>query len=312
MQIPIELEQEILMRLLLIAATLIILVVIMRLAQRVARRTVDDPSRVYRANRVIRRIVGVTAAALVIALLSPDLRGLFTVLTVIGAGLAIALREALLSVAGWIRITLISPYRVGERVQIGDVHGDVIDIRILRTTLMEIRGWVDADQSTGRIVHVPNSWVFERAVYNYSRGFSFIWNEISFTVTFGSDWRAARDIMRSLAEESSVIVEQQATKQIHEMSREFLVHYGILTPFVYVRVVENGVRLTLRYLCEVRKRRGTEHAFTVSILDAFREHGSIEFAYPQLGVSRPGQSQFLPPVPSSDQGPGVAGPDAGA
>jgi small-conductance mechanosensitive channel len=312
MQLPFDIGDELLTRLTLILVTLVVLVLAMRLAQRIARRAVQDPARVYRANRIIRRLVGVAAVVLVITLLSPDLRALVTVLTVIGAGLAIALREALLSVAGWIRIVMMSPYSVGERVQIGDVHGDVIDIRMLRTTLMEIRGWVEADQSTGRIVHVPNSWVFERAVYNYSRGFRFIWNEVSFTITFGSDWRAARDIIRGLAEESSSILESQAAREIREMSREFLVHYGILTPFVYVQVVENGVRLTLRYLCEVRKRRGTEHAFTVSILDAFREHGSIEFAYPQIEISTPGQSQFSPPVPPADGSPGLAAADPDA
>ncbi len=312
MQLPLELETEILTRLVLILVTLVVLVVLMRIAQRIARRTVDDPSRVYRANRIIRRVVGLVAVILVITLLSPDLRGLVTVLTVIGAGLAIALREALLSVAGWMRIVLLSPYRIGDRVQIGDVHGDVIDIRMLRTTLMEIRGWVDADQSTGRIVHVPNSWTFERAVFNYSRGFHFIWNEVSFTVTFGSDWRAAREIILGFAEESSTIVGQQAAQEIREMSREFLIHYGVMTPFVYVQVAENGVRLTLRYLCEVRKRRGTEHAFTVSILEAFRAHGGIEFAYPQIGISKPDRSQFIPPeMPPADP-TGVAAGDADA
>lgn len=312
MQLPLELETEILTRLVLILVTIVMLVLLMRIAQRIARRTVDDPARLYRANRIIRRIVGLVAAILVITLLSPDLRGLVTVLTLIGAGLAIALREALLSVAGWMRIVLLSPYRIGDRVQIGEVHGDVIDIRMLRTTLMEIRGWVDADQSTGRIVHVPNSWTFERSVYNYSRGFSFIWNELAFTVTFGSDWRAAREILLGLADESAAIVAQQAAKEIREMSREFLIHFGVLTPFVYVQVVENGVRLTLRYLCEVRKRRGTEHAFTVSVLDAFRAHGGIEFAYPQIRISKPDRSQFIAPEapPTRDAGVAAPGPDA--
>lgn len=98
--------------------------------------------------------------------------------------------------------------------------------------------------------------------------------------------------MLGFAEESAAIVEQQARKEIHALSREFLVHYSILTPFVYVRIVENGVRLTLRYLCEVRKRRGSEHALVVSILDAFSKHGSIEFAYPALHLTQRPLSQF--------------------
>ena len=117
----------------------------------------------------------------------------------------------------------------------------------------------------------PNAWIFLHGVYNYSRGFGFIWNEIAFTVTFRSDWEAARDLMLARAEETSNIVAQQAKRQIRRMSRDYLVHYGILTPFVYVQITERGVRLTLRYLCEVRKRRGTAHALTMSLLEDFQQ-----------------------------------------
>jgi small-conductance mechanosensitive channel len=129
--------------------------------------------------------------------------------------------------------------------------------------------------------------VLQFGVYNYTQGFSFIWNELSVTVTGGSDWEAAREIMLSLAQETAAIVEQQVSKQILRMSREYLVHYSILTPFVYVRVVPEGVCLSLRYLCEVRKRRGTEHALTVSMLKAFREHGRIELAADQGSAAQP-------------------------
>lgn len=291
MQLPIDLTDEWLDRLVVFLLSLALLVLLTRMALHVVRRSVSDGTRAYHAAKVIRRIAVTGVVVLLVVLLSPDVRGLITLLTVVGAGLAIALREALLSVAGWVRIGVISPYRIGERIEINGVHGDVIDIRMLRTTLMEIRGWVEADQSTGRIVHIPNSWLFEHALYNYSRGFNFIWNEVAFTLTFRSDWRAARDILQGLADESAAIVSQQATKELKDMSREFLIHYSVLTPFVYVRVVENGVRLTLRYLCDVRKRRGTEHAITVSILEAWRAHGGIEFAYPAVQVSTPDQDQ---------------------
>ena len=115
--------------------------------------------------------------------------------------------------------------------------------------------------------------------------------------------------MQQFAEESTQLVEHQAADEIRQMSREFLVHYSILTPFVYVRVVENGILLTLRYLCDVRKRRGTEHALTVSILAALVEEGDIEFAYPTVGVASLHGPQFGPmPEPSSGrQRPHVEG-----
>ena len=285
-----ETFQKILISLVIILGT----IVLVKVGQRVALRYIEDPSRRYRTAKLLGRLGSLVALFAIIALWSPRGRDVLTLLTVIGAGLAIAMREALLSFAGWMNIALRTPYTQGDRIQVNDVRGDVIDIRLIHTTLMEVGGWVEAEQSSGRIVHIPNSWIFQHPLYNYTRGFGFIWNEYALTLTFRSDWQAARDIMLSFAQESAAIVEQQAAQQIRRMSREYLIHYSILTPFVYVKIVPNGIRLSLRYLCEVRKRRGTEHALTLSILAAFEEHGGIELAYPTTGISVLDSPQFGP------------------
>ena len=258
--------------------TVVVLVgsyVLVRVFQRTALRFIDEPHRRYRVSKLIGRIWGILTVTMILVIWSPQPSRLVTILSVIGAGLAIANREAILSLAGRLNIALRGPYVHGDRIEVNGVIGDVIDIRLIQTSLMEVGGWVHADQSTGRIVHIPNSWVLQFGVYNYTQGFSFIWNELAVTVTFDSDWEAAREILLSLAQETAAIVEQQVSKQILKMSREYLVHYSILTPFVYVRVAGDGICLNLRYLCEVRKRRGTEHALSASLLKAFREHGNI-------------------------------------
>ncbi len=294
MPFEIDFQSEFVQRLLLAVGASIVIVVVVRLGQRLAKRYATDPSRIYYSSRLIGRLGGIAIILILVTVLSPRLGDLVTVLTVIGAGLAIAMREVLLNVAGWFYISLASPYRTGDRIEINGKQGDVIDIRVMRTTVMEIRGWVDADQSTGRLAHIPNGWTLSFTTYNFTRGFNFIWNELPITISFRSDWKAAGDIMQSFAEESTKLVAHQAADEIRQMSREFLIHYSILTPFVYVRIVDNGVRLTLRYLCDVRKRRGTEHALTVSILDAFREQGGIELAYPMVGVSQMQGPQYGP------------------
>lgn len=278
-------------------ALLLAAYVLTKLAQRLVPRYVEEPVRRYRVSKVIGRTAALVTLLLILVTWSPNLKDLLTILTVVGAGLAIALREVVLGVFGWLNLVLRAPYRQGERVEVNGVQGDVIDIRLLHSTFMEIGGWVDADQSTGRLVHVPNSWVYLYPVYNYTRGFKFIWNEVSLVVTFRSNWQAAREIMLSMAEVSAEIVEQQAKEEIRRMARDYLVHYSILTPFVYVRIVPNGVQLTLRYLCEARKRRGTEHALTMSILERFTQKGDIELAYPMLGITPVDPPQFGPPPP---------------
>lgn len=288
----IDLQNELVYSSLVVAAILLATFVFSRLTSRIAKRFVTEPARLYNINRLIRRIFGILAVTLIVGFFSPRIGDIVTILTVVGAGIAIALREALLSLAGWFYISLMKLYAPGDRVEVNGITGDVLDVRLFKTTLLEIRNWVDADQNTGRLVHFPNGWVFLHAVQNFSHGFNFIWNELPVTVTFRSDWKKAREIMADFANETARMVEHQASQELRQLSREYLIHYSILTPFVYVRIVENGVRLTLRYLCDVRKRRGTEHALTVSILDAFANESDIEFAYPMVGVAHLEGPQF--------------------
>ena len=90
------------------------------------------------------------------------------------------------------------PFEVGDRIQIGDQKGDVIDQRIFMFTVLEIGNWVDADQSTGRVIHIPNGKIFLETLASYTKGFEYIWNEIPVQVTFESDWRKAKNILESL------------------------------------------------------------------------------------------------------------------
>lgn len=291
------LQNEIATKAIYTAIAVLVAFIVVKIGQRIARGYFNDPERVYRSYKSARRLAAFLALVTIVIIWSPGFGDFVTLLTVIGAGMAIALREVLLSVAGWARITALSTFKEGDRIEINNVRGDVLDVRLLRTTLMEVGGWVDADQSTGRIVHFPNSWLFEYGLYNYTRYFKFIWNELPVLVTFRSDWKAAREIMQKWAEESAAIVEKQARDEIKQVSQEFLFHYSILTPFVYVRINQDGVELTLRYLCEARKRRGSEHALTMMILDDFKNHPNIELAHRSLAMVPRDAPQFegIPP-----------------
>ncbi|NNL47245.1 MAG: mechanosensitive ion channel, partial [Acidimicrobiia bacterium] len=181
MPFEIDFQSEFIQRVFLAVGASIIILIIVKLGQRLAKRYATDPSRIYYSSRLIGRLGGIAIILILVTVLSPRLGDLVTVLTVIGAGLAIAMRELLLNLAGWFYISLASPYRQGDRIEINGVQGDVIDIRVMRTTVMEIRGWVDADQSTGRIAHIPNGWTLNFTTYNFTRGFNFIWNELPIT-----------------------------------------------------------------------------------------------------------------------------------
>jgi small-conductance mechanosensitive channel len=199
--------------------------------------------------------------------------GLFT------AGLAIALKDPLTNLAGWFFIVFRKPFVVGDRVQIGNHSGDVIDIRMFQFTILEIGNWVDADQSTGRIIHLPNAKVFQQSQANYSTGFNYIWNEIPVLITFESDWKKTRKILESIIQKSEHL-SSSAEKEILNASRNFMIYYTHLTPIVYTKVEDSGVKFTIRYLCDPRRRRGSENDIWEEILIEFQKHNDIDFAYP--------------------------------
>lgn len=211
------------------------------------------------------------------------------------AGLAIALKDLLTNIAGWIFILTRKPFNVGDRIQIGEHAGDVIDIRLFQFTLLEIGNWVDADQSTGRIIHVPNGVVFTRTQANYSAGFEYIWNEIRVLVTFESNWSLAKTMLDKIVRHHSENLSADAQKKIIEASKKYMIFYQHLTPIVYTSVDPSGILLTMRYMCDPRKRRSTEHKIWEDVLTEFAKQKEIEFAYPtQRFYTRPAEKDDSP------------------
>ena len=205
---------------------------------------------------------------------------LATYLGLVTAGLAIALQDLVKSIAGWAFLLWRKPFSVGDRIQVGAFRGDVIDIRLFKFTLLEIGNWVDADQSSGRVIHLPNSLVISEVIANYSTGFEFIWNELPVLVTFESNWEKAKTILLEIVERHGAPLSAEAERQVKEASKRYMIFYTALTPTVYTAVQDSGVLLTIRYLTSPRKRRGSAQVIWEDILRAFAICDDIDFAYP--------------------------------
>lgn len=208
------------------------------------------------------------------------IKALSTFLGLLSAGLAIALREPIVNLAGWGFILWRRPFEVGDRIQIGDHRGDVIDTRIFQFSLLEIGHWVDADQSTGRIINIPNGKVFTEPLANYTLGFRFIWDEAPVLITFESNWEEAKSILEEVANRHAETFTENATKQVRQAASRFMIPVGDLSPTVYTTVKESGVLLTVRYLVEPEKRRTINESVWEDILRQFAKHDDIDLAYP--------------------------------
>ncbi len=207
-------------------------------------------------------------------------QSLVTYFGLLSAGVAIALKDVLANLAGWLYIITRRPFNAGDRVQIGEFAGDVIDQSFFEFTLLEIGNWVHADQSTGRIVHIPNGKIFSQDLANYDKGFNYLWNEIEVVVTFESDWQKAKKILLNISNTKGENISKRMENQIKRAAKKYMIYYKELTPIVYTSVVDHGVKLTIRHLCETRKRRGYTEAIWEDILLEFAKNKNIEFAYP--------------------------------
>ena len=209
-----------------------------------------------------------------------DLNNLVTYLGLVSAGIVIVLSDPITNIAGWFFIFTRRPFNVGDRIQIGEHAGDVIDARIFQFTLLEIGNWVDAEQSTGRMIYIPNRKVFSDPLANYSKGFQFIWNEIPVLITFESDWRSAKTILNTIIAKYDLEFREDVEEQIQMTAQEYLIYTPTTTPKVYTAVKDSGVLLTIRYLCKPHDRRSTTEVIWEEILDAFEKHAEINLAYP--------------------------------
>lgn len=273
-------SMDILTKLLISLIIIILAWAIRTLVVKILLKRIDDVRSRYIWQKTVTYLVTFLAFLIIGNLWFKGIQEITTFLGLLSAGIAIALKDVFTNFAGWIFIIWVRPFSVGDRIQISNNSGDVIDISMFHTTIMEIGNWVEADQSTGRIIKIPNGMVFTQALANYSKGFQFIWNEIPVMITFESNWEKAKEILLKIANKHAEHLSETAKKRVREASKYFMIRYSKLTPTVYTSVKESGVLLTIRYLCEPRRRRGSEETIWEDILNAFATCDDIDFAYP--------------------------------
>jgi len=249
---------------------------------RIIRKNVTDVAQRYRWSRGFTTAVGVLTLLFLISTWFAGLRSLATFAGILGAGLAVALHDTIANIAGFFFIVFRRPFEVGDRIEIDGAAGDVIDIRLFQFSLLEIGNWVDADQSTGRIMQVPNGKVLRERTASFTRGFDYIWHEIPVLITFESDWKEAKAILEEIVGAEAFMVGEEAARQVREAASRYLIYSGKTTPIVYTSVRDSGILLTVRYMTKPKTRRGTEQQIWEQVLDRFAENDDITLAYPTV------------------------------
>ena len=238
------------------------------LIRRTLRSKITDLDTRYRIQKAI-QYLGFALMLLQLSVVYRTQLGGFTVaFGVAGAGIAFALQEVIASIAGWAAVSLGGFYTVGDRVQLGGIKGDVIDIGILRTTIMEIGEWVKGDLYNGRMVRVANSFVFKEPVYNYSGDYPFLWDEIKVPIKYGSDYRLAKEVLTQIAVDEVAHYGEAAQQAWHEMVKKFRLEDATTAPMVTLVANDNWLEFTIRYVVACKARRVTQDRLFFRILDA--------------------------------------------
>ncbi len=241
------------------------LLVVSLIVNRVATRVFGDTDQRFNVRRIVRAAIWFVAILGLIVIWQPLGGNLAPALGLATAGLAFAMQEAIGAVAGWFNITFGSIFRVGDRVQMGGVQGDVIDISLLKTRLMEIGDdaettWVGGRQYTGRVVTVSNKATFTHPVYNYSSFFEYIWEEIEVAIPHHEDWRGASRVLEEEARRQATA--EGAREAMAAVRQRFPVPETEVEPRVFAAADETYMRLAVRFVVPVRSARSVKDEIT--------------------------------------------------
>lgn len=272
-QITEFIESELGVKVTTIIVAIFVIYIMATIIKRIVPKYIVATDSRYKARKFINAIGYGLFVVTIMTVFSNELTGFTVVLGVAGAGIAFALQEVITSIAGYIVIHTSSFYKVGDRVLVGGIKGDVIDIGILRTSLMEMGEWVNGDLYNGRITRVANSFIFSQPVHNYSGDFPFIWDEMKIPIKTNSDFEYGKEVFTKILNELKSEYAVDAQKNWDKMTEKFLIEDAKVNPMVTMSFDENWITFTLRYVVDYKSRRSTKDILSTEILKAINNSG---------------------------------------
>ena len=236
----------------------VFILVLTWLIQKAVNRSITGMAARYRTKKAIRFISYILIVILAIVTFTGKAQYFSLTIGLISAGIAFALQEVVLSIAGWVAIYASNIYKPGDRIEINGIKGDVIDIGMTKTTLMEVGVWISSDNYSGRIVQVSNSNVFKTSVHNYSTDFPFLWDEINLPIEYGSDVNEAFEILEKVTESLLLPYARTAAEEWKRMTRKYLIEKANVEPTVSMKLTDNWIEFNIRYVVDYKQRRGTK------------------------------------------------------
>lgn len=241
-----------------------------------AHMPMSDKKKFFR-NRKFRIIITVVSIIVILLAWGEKLNGIITIVSFVSAGIAIAIREIIFNFFAGIYIRVRKPFYVEDRIEIDDIKGDVINTHGLSFEMLEVGERNDGEQSTGRIVHIPNSYVFTKTLKNYTKAFKYIWDEIKIEIDLDADIDATKEKIYDILFENAELQEtpKKMEDAVDEAILEYRIYYNNLEPIIYTTIKDSHVELQLRYLVHPKKARNVQDEIVLKILEENKK-GSIK------------------------------------
>ncbi len=252
---------------------ILLLKLIEKILQFINNKFNKDDRRKYKFNKRTHLLNNIINIIILIIIWQDYFKNFLTLISFISAALTFALRDIILNFFSGIYIKLNKPFSVEDRIEINDNIGDVININYLNFELLEVKEEEKGEQSTGIIVQIPSSKIFSYAVKNYSKAFKYIWKEMEVNVPVDSDIEKTKKELYKIINSNETLkkIPNKMKNQLNNIVGEYRIYYNNLDPIIYTSVVENHVKLTIRFLCHPKKVRNIESDIWNKILIANKD-----------------------------------------
>jgi small-conductance mechanosensitive channel len=263
-----------------------ILLVIVFLRQLIRKKLPDSTIR-YKSQKAVEFLGYILLIIITISYFTGNIKDFALAIGLLTAGITITLQELILSIAGSFYIFFVGVYKPGDRIEINNIKGDVIDIDSIYTTMMEIGEWVSSDNYSGRIVKLSNAFVFKGPVYNYSKDFPFVWDEFSLPIRYGSDIDLAKSIVIKIASETLSEYVSKSISEWNQVVNKYYIENAQVDPTLAITMTDNWIQFNLRYIVDYKKRRSTKHILNERIgTEILKTDGKVQLASTTFEIVR--------------------------
>lgn len=263
----------------LILKTIIIIFLILvveKIGIRIIKRT-RDSKKEYNYTKKYKLIIRIIILSAIIIVWGKYIKNFLTLISLVSAAFTIAIRDLIFNFFCGIYIKIVKPFVVEDRIEINGYKGDVVNINTMNFEILEVSNVDTTGQSTGIIIHLPNSIIFNYPLKNYNKAFKYIWDEITIRIPLDYDVNKAKKVLYKIVNSNEIIkkIPPKLKKQINNVSNSYRIYYNQYDPIIYTKINEDHIELQIRYLIHPKKARYVESIISGDILLAYK-NGEIE------------------------------------